>query len=260
MKRTNGRAFTLVELLFIIAILAILIALLLPGANRLREQARMAICQSNLRQLGIAATKYITDSGGYLPPYRLTLQRTSPTINYPFFWQWMTAKYFDDIPTVVRCPSQDFTGFTTTFRWKSGQRDVVWSYAHNGSMPRRQLPVYNRTAYTPVLDTTDALTAVRFNPGIAASVTDKSRFIMFLETHRIGQLTDDSIRDNTTFRFSHIQRRMNVLYLDGHCGSLLESELLPPYADYPAYPQINWPVGHAAHWFGKAGAASRTLH
>ncbi len=58
MKR---RAFTLIELLVVIAIIAILAAILFPVFAQAREKARMASCQSNLKQLGNAFTLYVQD-------------------------------------------------------------------------------------------------------------------------------------------------------------------------------------------------------
>ena len=61
------RAFTLIELLVVIAILAILIALLLPGLSKVRKSARSTVCRSNLRQIHLATTVYVTEFNDFLP-------------------------------------------------------------------------------------------------------------------------------------------------------------------------------------------------
>jgi prepilin-type N-terminal cleavage/methylation domain-containing protein len=60
-------AFTLVELLVVVAILCVLFALLFPVVSMMREYARRTICINNLRQLGIIIGTYSADSGGELP-------------------------------------------------------------------------------------------------------------------------------------------------------------------------------------------------
>ena len=59
------RAFTLIELLVVVAIIGILASLLLPALARARDKGKSARCQSNLRQLGMAAHMYDEDHQVY---------------------------------------------------------------------------------------------------------------------------------------------------------------------------------------------------
>src|SRR4051812_22879054 len=55
-------AFTLIELIVVIGIIAILLALLLPTMHRVRQHARVVACASNMRQIGIALQNYLVEN------------------------------------------------------------------------------------------------------------------------------------------------------------------------------------------------------
>jgi prepilin-type N-terminal cleavage/methylation domain-containing protein/prepilin-type processing-associated H-X9-DG protein len=61
------RAFTLVELLVVIGIIAVLIAILMPALTRARMSANLVKCQSNFRQVYSALTTYVNENKGVLP-------------------------------------------------------------------------------------------------------------------------------------------------------------------------------------------------
>src|SRR5690606_15992245 len=63
----SQRAFTLVELLVVIGIIALLISMLLPALNRARQSANNVRCLSNLRQMGTAVEIYANMHQGILP-------------------------------------------------------------------------------------------------------------------------------------------------------------------------------------------------
>jgi prepilin-type processing-associated H-X9-DG protein len=66
--RRKSAAFSLLELLVVIGIIAIVVALLLPAIGRARAHAVAVKCQSNMRQIGIAMLIYANDNRGQLFP------------------------------------------------------------------------------------------------------------------------------------------------------------------------------------------------
>ncbi|NSW54595.1 MAG: DUF1559 domain-containing protein [Armatimonadetes bacterium] len=81
MGRKQG--FTLVEILVVIAIIAVLAAILFPVFSRVRENARKTNCLSNLNQVGVAMRAYSSDYGGYIVNWCVSHPACAATPGWP---------------------------------------------------------------------------------------------------------------------------------------------------------------------------------
>jgi len=95
----RNRGLTLVEVLVVIAIIAILAAIIIPVAFKARGKARQTQCLSNLKQIGAALIMYADDHDGYYPRGQ--------------YWPWTSVHLWTDAiepylknTDVLRCPDQ----------------------------------------------------------------------------------------------------------------------------------------------------------
>ena len=121
-------AFTLVELLVVISIIALLIALLLPALSAARRTARDVQCKSNLRQVGIAAVTYAQDNDGFVQSSWFSAKSEAQA--HPWF-PLQTGGYvggdenldlfdLDTMHDVFKCPDRPDARFPTAHTTESG--------------------------------------------------------------------------------------------------------------------------------------------
>ena len=103
MTASKRNAFTLVEVLVVIGIIAVLIAILLPALSKARDQARRVECSARWRQLAAAVHIYADDNRGKVPPGNRDNNNEEHCI-------WLSRNAFDifvgtmDVRKMLSCP------------------------------------------------------------------------------------------------------------------------------------------------------------
>jgi len=186
-------AFTLVELLVVVAIIGILAALMLPSVKKMTDSSKQVQCASNLRQIGIMTRNYLTDN-----------QNT-----FPQMWTWMTelADYAPETTVAFWCPTDrtDRPGVVKN-RWRS--------YAINPL-------IHNFLGQCPAVPSSDANTPINVN-----IIYRPSKVYYLTENYPDGgnvyslDNAFGSISGNPGQNGRHHGKRTNLLMLDGHVESI----------------------------------------
>ena len=167
------KGFTLIELLVVVAIIAVLIAVLLPALSSAREAARSAVCQSKLKQIGLATAQYVTDSNGLMPsiyyldvnstPYNAYMRQLrnyvgNNVIVFDCPTGWFRPSSQDFFPKYFPHPGAFFTDyginqyFKATRHYRLERFEQTWGWmADVANPPDEQLVVWYFYDYQQVL-------------------------------------------------------------------------------------------------------------
>ena len=197
-KTTDGTArFTLIELLIVIAIIAILAAMLLPALNQARERGKCVSCSSRLKSLGQVVAMYVADSQDFLPACSPTDTNT---------WVHQLKRHNKSLTNkLFLCPAND----TLRFSWISDPNNF-WNTSVNPQQTEYGFNLGIVDPYSPskkvfLMDsvTNGSLT----NPG---NVNGKWRIA---PTNYIGNWQNDAGWGRPAVRHA---KTVNVLYADYH--------------------------------------------
>lgn len=256
-------AFTLVELLVVIGIIAILIGILLPALSKAREQAKTTQCLSNLRQIATASLHYSSDYKGAAIPAEVVYNDDTGANPHTVWWWnllvdggYLTSQripssaYNTSGPvygkSVLYCPSAAFDiDFTMLGQPQNGTRTDRISadgdeairehcvdndgidcwYGINASSDQGAY-INNRTDHgPPIVHHQQTGNMINFNNMAAIR---RSADMVFYFDGQLDSVAGDDASNSTVNRIicRHDRRtKVNIAFFDGHCGTVLGTDL-----------------------------------
>lgn len=221
--KADRKGFTLIELLAVIAVIAIMAALLLPALSRARDQARVAYCLNNLRQLTLCLQLYASENQDCLPPNNSVMGFSGT--NYSVL-----------AASISWCPDKPRED-TTPEHIAQG---VLWRYNANAS-------IYHCPADKATVPGSGALRQRSYNMSQSINGSTDSNLSFIPNWTRFTQIR------NTSGAFVFIDESADSMY-DSEFGCPFEGSLWgDTWWDLPAdrHSQggvLSFVDGHAEHW------------
>ncbi len=218
-KITAYAAFTLIEMLVVVAIIGLLAAIGIPSLNNALESGRIAKCVANLKQIGVGMTAHANENSGLLPPaYDSTTQQ-----NYTHF----LAPYLNTNASPVRNSIYISPCMPQITATPNASQSVNISYAMHGRLghedPAQRVRVSSVQRASEIIllcvGVPDSSNYMRVNP----ILSNPSELMSVTPSVSL----DDAIPTTSTVGWPGYptQNRTTVLYLGGNAGSLKRGSL-----------------------------------
>lgn len=237
----HKRAFTLIEILVVVAVLAILAALLFPVFSRARENARRTSCASNLKQIGIGLLQYVGDYDDKMPRSFFGQFKDTTVVHY----KWMDAIYpYVKNTDLFLCPCD--TGAKYRYSGDMGPTESSEKYGSYGQNGAYRDADDNRTpprssdaelvGLAQVVKPSQTLWAADCNNGVgngSYGFTWANPADAAIDPEPIKD-GPDGVRQMETLSERHLDA-VNLLFCDGHVKAQKLGSLLDKAADGVTY-------------------------
>jgi prepilin-type N-terminal cleavage/methylation domain-containing protein/prepilin-type processing-associated H-X9-DG protein len=240
-RHRNRSAFTLVELLVVVAIIGLLVAITLPAVNAARESANRAACSNKMRQLVLAAENYHGANGTY-PPGRFLDQFGSGPESTAWSWLAMALPFVEEqvlfdqggIPHSTLKDSFASAAYVETFVCPSAAGDLSRPRADAGNLIGFAV---GQTTYKGVSGA---------NWGADKSLHERSVRTSFRNEGTNGSFDGLSEGDGVLWRVDFKHRMSQHRIVDGTSKTFLVGEDLPRHNIWASWPYANNAYGTCA--------------